>query len=208
VDEIFSAIKKYKQFTTSIDAYTYNNWCSFGKYDLRVGSESQANVVSSEKDAAAEFLSLPQHYDSFIKLEEHYEDFTFFYRNDNKEVPVRFGYIGPGGSCLLATTESGSDATFLTYSPTFYTSICNITHPAKLDGVESDEQVMYYGFGNYFKVKVDENGQLKTDGNSEDNSSESSKVIVFDGDIYITPHEITTMYKTYNFESVDTLQST
>jgi len=31
---------------------------------------------------------------------------------------------------------------------------------------------------------------------------------VFDGDIYITPHEFTTLYKTYNFESVDTLQST
>jgi hypothetical protein len=31
---------------------------------------------------------------------------------------------------------------------------------------------------------------------------------VFDGDIYITPHEFTTLYKAYNFESVDTLQST
>jgi hypothetical protein len=31
---------------------------------------------------------------------------------------------------------------------------------------------------------------------------------VFDGDIYITPHEFTTMYKCYDFESVDTLQST
>ena len=30
---------------------------------------------------------------------------------------------------------------------------------------------------------------------------------VFDGDIYITPHEFTTIYKAYNFESVDTLQS-
>jgi hypothetical protein len=103
---------------------------------------------------------------------------------------------------LLATTENNEITPFLTYTPTFYTSICNITHPTKLDGVESDEQVMYYGFGNYFKVKV-KDGQLKTD-----DSSESSEVVVFDGDIYITPHELTTMYKTYNFESVDTLQST
>jgi hypothetical protein len=38
--DVISAIKKYKQFTTSIGSYTYNNWCSFGKYDLRAGIES------------------------------------------------------------------------------------------------------------------------------------------------------------------------
>jgi hypothetical protein len=32
-------------------------------------------------------------------------------------------------------------------------------------------------------------------------------MVVFDGDIYITPQEITTMYKTYDFMSYDTLQS-
>ncbi|MEE3484900.1 MAG: hypothetical protein VZQ98_11340 [Bacteroidales bacterium] len=31
---------------------------------------------------------------------------------------------------------------------------------------------------------------------------------MFDGDIYITPHEFTTEFKTYHFQSVDTLQST
>jgi hypothetical protein len=32
-------------------------------------------------------------------------------------------------------------------------------------------------------------------------------MVVFDGDIYITPQEITTMYKAYDFMSYDTLQS-
>jgi len=40
--EIISAVKKYKQFTTAVGSYTYNNWCSFGKYDLRPGKESQS----------------------------------------------------------------------------------------------------------------------------------------------------------------------
>lgn len=39
-------------------------------------------------------------------------------------------------------------------------------------------------------------------------TSFGKQAIVFDGDIYITPHELTTEYKTYNFESIDTLQST
>jgi len=30
---------------------------------------------------------------------------------------------------------------------------------------------------------------------------------VFDGDVYVTPHEITTQYKTYDFNSKDTLSS-
>jgi len=56
-----------------------------------------------------------------------------------RESPVRFGYIGPGGSCFLVTTENSEITPFLTYTATFYTSICNITHPIKQDDVESDE---------------------------------------------------------------------
>ena len=84
----------------------------------------------------------------------------------------------------------------------FYTSICNITHVAKNSDVQADEYIQYYGFGNYFNLVYDEHtNTFKTeDGHSS--------LVVFDGDIYITPHELTTMYKAYDFNSADTLQST
>jgi hypothetical protein len=105
---------------------------------------------------------------------------------------TRNGYIGAGSSCFLMTLKSDGPTSSGDY---IHTSICNITHTPKLTDVESDEQVQYFGFGNYFPLDWSNGATKKT-------------VYVFDGDIYITPHELTTMYKTYNFESVDTLQST
>jgi hypothetical protein len=49
---------------------------------------------------------------------------------------------------------------------------------------------VYYGFGNFKNIK---NG--------------STTMMVFDGDVYIVPFEIVQMFKTYDFNSVDTLQS-
>jgi hypothetical protein len=63
--------------------------------------------------------------------------------------------------------------------------------------IKSEEYEQYFGFGNYFNLKYNGN-ELVTEDNKR-------YLTVFDGDIYITPHEFTTMYKTYNFESVDTI---
>jgi hypothetical protein len=113
---------------------------------------------------------------------------------------IRNGYIGAGTSCFLIVTDKEMGQ-YDTKMPALATCICNIQHPIKFDEVESDEQIQYFGFGNYFKLKTNANNELVLEDGSK-------KIIVFDGDIYITPHEFTTMHKVYNFESVDTLQST
>ena len=196
---IYTAIKKYKQFVTGIDQYTYNNWCSFGKYDLKAGAESQTNV--QDDLAAAEMIGTN-------------EDFATWKNEDDARCRPRMGYIGAGGSCLLLTTEqnkeNGDKPVFSLNTPLdvsammtdrFWTSICNITHNPKLDNVEGEESTLYYGFGNYFPLEY-KNEDLYIKGTN------NQTLTVFDGDIYITPHEFTTMYKTFNFESIDTLQST
>lgn len=196
---IYTAIKKYKQFVTGIDQYTYNNWCSFGKYDLKAGAESQTNV--QDDLAAAEMIGTN-------------EDFVTWKDEDDARCRPRMGYIGAGGSCLLLTTEqnkeNGDKPVFSLNTPLdvsammtdrFWTSICNITHNPKLDNVEGEESTLYYGFGNYFPLEYKNKDLYIKD-------TDSQTLTVFDGDIYITPHEFTTMYKTFNFESIDTLQST
>lgn len=189
---IVGGIKKYKSFTTSIDQYTFDNWIASCKYDLKIGtSESVANQ-SDSGPAVSEFLDNVGDLNKWrgIGSDNFITDY-FFYDHDF----VRNGYIGPGSSCFLITAKDYIPATN-NLNNSIYTSICNIQHSPKTGGVESPEQTVYYGFGNYFKLDADG----KVDG--------KDYVVVFDGDVYITPHEITTMYKTYNFESADTLQST
>lgn len=75
--------------------------------------------------------------------------------------------------------------------------------------MQSAQTEQYYGFGNYFRLGYDDNTQSLYVVNPSNSSDKSGKtMIVFDGDIYITPHEITTQFKTYDFQSIDTLQST
>ena len=38
-NDIRSAIKKYRSYTTNIDSYIYNNWVSFCKYDIKPGRD-------------------------------------------------------------------------------------------------------------------------------------------------------------------------
>ena len=192
-EDIYTAIKKYKSFTTNIDSYVYNNWISFAKYDLRPGEESQANMDYTTEGGqgpnSAELLGRTKRYRNWL-------DETV-YPNDQNNYQVRIGYIGAGPSCFLLTTEQDSGL-FPLQSNAFYTSICNITHEAKTSNVQADEFTQYYGFGNYFNVSYNADGTPKNNG----------ELTVFDGDIYITPHELGTMYKAYDFNSMDTLQST
>lgn len=185
-NNIATAIKKYRSFATNIGKFTYNNWVSFGKYDLRAGNEDEVNQDWGESEESQEMLAK-------------YGQYIFYLENNGPAQAVRNGYIGPGGSCFILTTEEETGG-FNKPESRFYTSICNITHNPKLEDVQSDEFTPYYGFGNYFNLEYN-NGELKT-------TDGRDYLIVFDGDVYITPHEFTTLYKTYNFESVDTLQST
>lgn len=184
-NEIFSGIKKYRSYTTTIDQYTYNNWVSACKYDFAVGREGLVEQSSNDYFAACEFLSLPEELKTWLEKAS-----VISYKDADLS---RQGYIGAGSSCFLMVTDDD----FGTYTfpenaqKGFYTSICNIQHSPKTELVQSEEQTVYYGFGNYFSL---ENGE--------------TQAVLFDGDVYITPHEFTTLYKTYNFESPDTLQST
>lgn len=193
---IIDAIKKYKQYTTTIDQYVYNNWVSMCKYDQKVSSViTEPNENNTDPDTG-EFLDKGDHARSYKY------DSTW---NESKSDFIRQGYIGPGPSCFLIVTKdnlgipNGSNR-----SKVLYTSICNIKHSPKIENVQSEERTSYFGFGNYFKLKKRDDQYVVDDGSDEG----SSTMVIFDGDIYITPHEITTLYKTYNFESADTLQST
>ena len=192
-NHVIDAIKKYKQYTTNIDQYVYNNWISMGKYDIKVSSSiSEANQTNMDPDTG-EFLNKPE-YAHLYKYDTGW--------NKTESDFIRQGYIGPGPSCFVIAIKEDFKHHVPSAKDQLYTSICNITHSPKIENVQSEEHTTYFGFGNYFKLKKNSNNTAYTlaDG--------SSNMIVFDGDIYITPHEITTLYKTYNFESADTLQST
>ena len=190
---IDTAIKKYRSYTTNIDSFTYNNWVSFCKYNLKAGNGDATYNDPDETWHTSEMIGTLDQY------EQWFEDggpITGFVRN---------GFIGPGPSCFLLTTKEETGGFSQPY-PRFYTSICNITHNPKTEDLHSEEFEPYYGFGNYFNLKYIEGKGLRTE--DPDGNFDQDYMLVFDGDVYITPHEFTTMYKTYNFESIDTLQST
>ena len=201
-NRIIDAIKKYKSFTTTIGENIYNNWVSWCKYDLKAGCKQTAVNQMATECGCGEFLDTTGDMERWM-------DSRIIPRDDDEKAGYRYpwrrsGYIGPGPSCFLMTTENDFGTIYETLQPCFMeTSICNITHAAVDENVQSEEQTIYYGFGNYFKLKLN-NTKTKY---IVDNETNSTNLIVFDGDIYITPHEFTTLYKTYNFESADTLQS-
>ena len=192
-------IKKYQQFTTSIDDNTFNNWISFGLYDFKISDDdAQQNIPGTDTQRG---------YSQFLDRDASDWRFPAFSVLNTGITPHRTvsGYIGPGTSCFLFTMDEDN----LTQSG-FGAALCNIQHDISTIDNEPDEFVQYFGFGNFFPLaeKRDQSNNLigykvayKNDGAGE------NVVSVFDGDIYITPHEIATMYKTYDFTSTDTLWS-
>lgn len=106
-----------------------------------------------------------------------------------------YGLIGPGPVCFIAKVENTSSPMFWCKDENIKASatVCNISHVATQFGGLKDHDKQYdtyYGFGNFKKY-----------------NSEDTKISVFDGDTYITPFEIVSMFKAYDFNSIDTLQS-
>ena len=216
---LVGGIKQYKSYTTSIDEYVFNNWVSFGLYDLQVYDENQPNTYrdNSGEWGTAQFLydEDPHEHEQSVS-DTQFTPMTASYGN---------GFVGPGPSCLLAAldtknlydkngnSQSFYDALYIEDDTQLGTYVCNIQHDVSLMNAESDEVVQYFGFGNYFNLELQNiNGVDKylvkhnyKDGDG--NVVYDDSMIVFDGDIYITPHEITTEYKTYDFNSHDTLES-
>ena len=207
---IEGGVKQYKSYTTSIDEYVFNNWVSFGLYDLQIYDEQQPNTFRDANDddwGTAQYL-----YD-----EDPHEHAEIRGIGDSGTLTASYGngFIGPGPSCLLVALDTdnlydtnGSKYEFndiLNINDTrLGTYICNIQHDVSLMNAESDEVVQYFGFGNYFNLKLEGN-KYKVVHNYKNTTDDY--MIVFDGDIYITPHELTTEYKTYDFNSHDTLES-
>lgn len=209
--QLVGGVKQYKSYTTSIDEYIFNNWVSFGLYDLQVYDENQPNTFrdNNENDwATAQFL-----YDEDPHQHAQTRD---VFDSDTLAASYGNGFIGPGPSCLLAAldtknlyntdgnSESFYDALYIGDNAQLGTYVCNIQHDVSLMNAESDEVVQYFGFGNYFNLKLEGN-KYKVVHNYKNTTDDY--MIVFDGDIYITPHELTTEYKTYDFNSHDTLES-
>ena len=200
-------IKKYKQFTTGIENATYNNWVSFGLYDLRISkNDSQPNVDGFYGAYVAQLYAR-----SDLDAVQQIIDSLQWMIGDSAAQHVAFGrrgYIGPGPSCFLISTENA-----LASDTNFGTTVCNLQHDTTEGDNEPDEFVQYFGFGNFFQLK--QQGSIKdhdlqyevVHNYSNPTQLEKTQVVVFDGDVYITPHELTTMYKAYDFMSFDTLQS-
>lgn len=190
-------IKKYKQFETSIGEFTFNNWISFALYDCKISNlDNQPNMSAS---SAALFLSgdMPR-----SRYEEGLKSAGIMAPDDNGtsfSYGERRSWQGPGTSCFLINIDNlGLPYALRGSSDNCVTAICNIEHEISSIQNEPDEFIQYFGFGNYFPLK---------DYYIDDGTTNNNNAIVFDGDIYITPHELSTMYKAYDFTSYDTLQS-
>lgn len=192
-------IKKYQQFNTNIDNVTFNNWVSFGLYDFKISDQDSQQNIPSTNDQRG--------YSQYLDRDA--SDWKSSVLSPRLRTPHQRvnGYIGPGTSCFLFTLDEDN----LVQPKSFGAAICNIQHDVSKIDNEPDEFVQYFGFGNFFPLTADrnQNGDItryRVSYKDADNN-ESNVVTVFDGDIYITPHEIATMYKTYDFMSVDTLWS-
>jgi hypothetical protein len=192
-------IKKYKEFTTSIDNFTFDNWISFGLYDVRISRhDSQQN---NNANCGALYLAG----DTPRTKEELIDSIS-----SNLSWGATRGWIGPGPSCFVMTVDENLGKQLgTTQDTTCATIICNIEHDVTTGDSEPDEFVQYFGFGNFFRLQKDGNEYKVVHNRTGANGKEitDTNMVVFDGDIYITPQEITTMYKTYDFMSYDTLQS-
>ena len=190
-------IKKYKEFTTNIDNFTFDNWVSGGLYDIKISrNDSQPNNTAARGTLFLSGEDPRTRYDL-------YSGGTF--GNDNLNEGATRGWMGPGASCFLITIDSALGSNIATtQASTCSTVICNIQHDIATGDSEPDEFVQYFGFGNFFRLEQVGNEYKVVHKDAQSDNT----MIVFDGDIYITPQEITTMYKTYDFLSYDTLQST
>lgn len=191
-DKVTNGIKQYKSYITNTNNTQYVNWVVSGMYDLRISDTESSPYVDDDTE----------------KVFTNAGEDGFFIRNT-----TRFGFIGPGPQCFILTTETPSkinvvqdDFQTLPNNKTvgddndekyiyLGSTLCNITHTAiQFAGLTKEERQYdtYYGFGNYYNI---------SDGISYAN--------VFDGDVYITPCEIVTLFKAYDFNSVqDSLVST
>lgn len=195
-------IKKYQQFTTSIDKFTFDNWISFALYDLKISSEDMD--VNLQDDSHISVYIAGDHGSDQMRREiDDVGTFPALPADVSKKWGMTKGWIGPGGSCFLMSIDG--DGQKFHSSTGVDTAICNIRHDISSGSSEPDEFIQYFGFGNFFRLQINSDGSAYNVVHND--GEQNNTVLVFDGDIYITPQELTTLYKTYDFMSKDTLQS-
>ena len=200
---IINGVKQYKTYNTSIGQYEYINWICNGLYDLPISAEEAKNDVrfSGLNTRDEERAAMRVYNDAY------YYDFEQYVDPNSQDAHPHYGKassvmvpIGPGPICFLAELN-GSASQFsviyqktndqdVQYLPT--TTVVNVLNK-QFDHYTDDQKLYtpYYGFGNFFKFNK----------NSE-NPYESTNVL-FDGDVYITMCEFVTMFKAYDFKSLN-----
>lgn len=114
--------------------------------------------------------------------------------------PTAKGLVGPGPVCFIISTKDKPGSSVYNYvytagydatTPLIGTFVGNIQHTAlQYAGHSSSDKKfdVYFGFGNFAKAQ-------------------SGNLNVFDGDTYIQMFEIVQLFKAYDFNSTDTLES-
>lgn len=175
--QITQGIKSYKQYSTTIEDLTYVNWVATNKYDFPIYKEEAENY---------NFDGYTFYHETKANQKREYTDSLLSYTDKAIQ-----GWIGPGPVCFIAKTKEPTDDSIfngrLTKSNEWPGAIIsNIFHYSKqFSGKEeTDYQYdVYYGFGNYQSLGV--------------------KNLIFDGDIYNVPCEFTSMFKAWDFKSID-----
>lgn len=181
--DITGAIKQYKGFTTNIGEFTYLNWVCNGMYNLAATKNEAQNQLGNRQENRRVFT---QSNDSHAIDDD--------YRTRNRQA---YGWIGPGPVCFVAELEAPIESSILSNHVigqdreliNMGSVISNICHIAvQFAGVTKEEKQydVYYGFANY--------GWFESD---------NASVCVFDGNKYITPVEFTNMFKTYDFNDIE-----
>lgn len=199
---IVNGVKQYKTYNTSIGQYEYVNWVCNGLYDLPISAEEAKSDVRFADISSDDTKAGLRVYNDAV----HYDFKTNFDPNNNTERypknPIVHAPIGPGPICFLAEL-SGNGSSFsytlesesspVRYFPTAI--VVNIINNS-FDGYTDDQKLYtpYYGFGNFFKINEDE---------GEDEKSYEFTNVIFDGDAYITMCEFVTMFKAYDFKSLN-----
>lgn len=187
--KISTGNKQYTSYITTVGDQQYVNWVCNGMYDIPISLDD----ANSRYNEGNEEPYGPLRYNELQDMH--------IYRHYNEEgtdvcyqTTYAHGATGPGPQCMLISVNPNSvkyahrnvlQTTLYTGKLSYGTIYANVTHDCKLYSGSTKEERrydIYYGFGNF-------------------NSKLDKPLYVFDGDIYITPAEFTTLYKTYDFNS-------
>lgn len=190
-DKVKTAIKQYKNFVQNIGTQSYVNFVCCGKYNSKVGTDSEQLFPSNSK------------WGSYMELSN---------KDSHSDRPYKErGPISTGGQCFITNIDVDSIDDKLPFNPLNRlifindntsnvnnirtgTFLCNIQHTAQQfsgNTIQQKQYDIYYGYGNYKYIEFDKNC-INT---------------VFDGTTYIAPYEFITSHMAYNFNDVDNLQS-